>query len=136
MIDVPENAQNERSDEIINSLKEKIRAKYDIPDGVHLFSEGLDAALLKRDAKIIMPFIASFVKGKLSEDAMSEMYFFFEECAECDYGWILIEREMGFYNAPSSNDIDDVILEIRSIGTRSKAKNKKLPKLAGAFSVL
>jgi hypothetical protein len=43
---------------------------------------------------------------------------------------------MGFYNAPSNNEIDDVIEEIRSIGTRSKTKNKNLAKLAGAFSVL
>lgn len=114
--------------------EDEMRKKYDIPEGVHLFVGGMDAALTKDNAKTCKPHLAAFVKGKLTEHGMSDMIFYFEECAECDYGWILVERPMGFYDQPSGEDMDDVRREIESIGTRSRSKNTKLPKIAGVFS--
>ena len=111
-----------------------LRTKYDIPEGVYLFFWGVDSALTKDNAKICKPHIAAFVKGNLTENSFSDLVFFFEECAECDYGWILIERPMGFYDQPSREDMDAVIAEMESIGTRSRSKNTKLPAIAGAFS--
>jgi hypothetical protein len=113
----------------------KLRVKYEIPELVHLFFPVEDGALTRSDVTTCKPHLASFVKGKLTENAMSDLIFFFEECAECDYGWILVERPMGFYNDQTTADhMDDVRREIESIGTRSPSKNKKLPKIAGAFS--
>ena len=112
----------------------KLREKYEIPEGVHLFFEGVDAAQTKENAKTCKPHLAAFVKGKLTEKGMSDLIFYFEECAECDYGWILVERPMGFYDQPSDEDMDDVLREIVSIGTRSRTKNTKLPRIAGVFS--
>ena len=112
----------------------KQRAKYDIPEGVHLFVQGLGATLTKYNAKACKPHLAAFVKGKLTKNGMSDLIFYFEECAECDYGWILVERPMGFYDQPSDEDMDDVRREIESIGTRSRSKNTKLPRIAGVFS--
>lgn len=112
----------------------KLRTKYDIPEGVHLFFEGVDAALTKDNAKTCKPHLAAFVKGKLTADGISDLMFYFDECAECDYGWILVERPMGFYEQPSAEDMDEIRAEIESIGTRSRAKNTKLPRIAGAFS--
>jgi hypothetical protein len=113
----------------------KLRVKYEIPELVHLFFPGIDGALTRSHMTTCKPHLASFVKGKLTENAMSDLIFFFEECAECDYGWILVERPMGFYNDQTTADhMDDVRREIESIGTRSPSKNTKLPKIAGAFS--
>lgn len=121
-------------DELRKKKCNELRAKYDIPEGVHIFLPGFDAALTVRRAKICKPHIAAFVKGKLDERSFSDLVFFFEECAECDYGWILIERPMGFYNQPSRENMDEVVLEMESIGTRSRSKTKSLPRIAGIFS--
>lgn len=102
-----------------------LRTKYEIPEGVHLFSEGLTKAAAK-DCK---RHIAAFVRGELTEDGMSDLIFYFDELAECDYGWILIERPMGFYSQPTTFDPDKVRDEIVSIGTRSRSKNTKLPRI-------
>jgi hypothetical protein len=115
-------------------LEAKLRTKYDIPEGVYLFFWGVDAALTKDDAKTCKPHLAAFVKGKLTEQGMWDLIYYFEEYAECDYGWIMVERPMGFYGQPSDNDMDDVRREIESIGTRSRSKNTKLPAIAGVFS--
>jgi|688.fasta_scaffold927584_1 hypothetical protein len=119
----------------IDEFSAKLRVKYEIPELVHLFFPVEDGALTRSDVTTCKPHLASFVKGKLTENAMSDLIFFFEECAECDYGWILVERPMGFYNDQTTADhIDDVRREIESIGTRSPSKNTKLQKIAGAFS--
>jgi hypothetical protein len=109
--------------------KNQLRKKYDIPEGVHLFMDGVDSALLDSDAKACKPYIVAFVHGKLTKETLDHLLFFFEEDGECDYGWILVERPIGFYDAPSNEDVDEIMAEIRSIGTRSRAKAKNLPKL-------
>ena len=121
-------------DDLRKKKRNELGAKYDIPEGVHIFLPDFDAALIKKEVKQCMPHIAAFVKGKLDENSFSDLVFFFEECAECDYGWILIERPLGFYDQPSRDDMDEIIEEMKSIGTRSRLKNKKLPRIAGAFS--
>ncbi len=116
------------------ALLAKLRMKYDIPEGVYLWDGGLGTDLAAHNAKTCKPYLASFVRGKLTENAMADLIFYFDEIDECDYGWILVERPMGFYGRPSDEDIDDVLREIISIGTRSRSKNTKLPRIAGAFS--
>ena len=109
--------------------KTKLRKKYDIPKGVHLFIAGVDAALLDYAVKACKLYIVAFVHGKLTKETLDHLFFFFDEVGECDYGWILVERPIGFYGAPSGEELKEIIAEIRSIGTRSRAKAKNLPKL-------
>lgn len=125
----PSDKDGERGEYPKEERKTQLRKKYDIPEGVHLFIDGVDSALLGSDAKACKPYIAAFVHGKLTEETAIHLLFFFEEVGECDYGWILVERPIGFYDAPSDMDLKEIITEIRSIGTRSRAKAKNLPKL-------
>lgn len=125
----PSDEEGERGKYPEKERKAKLRKKYDIPEGVHLFMAGVDAALLDYGVKDCKPYIVAFVHGKLTKEALDHMIIHFEETGECDYGWILVERPMGFYDAPSDEDMDEIRDEIRSIGTRSRAKAKNLPKL-------
>lgn len=129
----------EKREALLQEKCQYVRAKYDLPKSVHIFIGDMDAALSYSDVSDIMPYVSSFVKGKLSEKDWSNLQFYFEECAECDYGWILIESPLCFYDCkPDDGDkenhsIEAIIGEMKSIGTRSKAKNRKLPKIAGVF---
>lgn len=118
----------------VKAVVAKLRIKYKIPEGVHLFFESVDPALTKGDVNTCKPHITAFVRGKLTEEAMEDLLFYFEEEAECDYGWILVERPMGFYHQPSTEKMGDVIRDIKAIGTRSRSKNTKLPRIAGVWS--
>ena len=118
----------------VNEFSEKLRAKYDIPEGVHLFHPCENGPLTKSDTTTCKPHITAFVRGKMTEQGMSDLLFYFEECAECDYGWVLVERPMGFYGQPRSGDAGEIIAEIKSIGTRSRSKSTKLPRIAGVWS--
>lgn len=116
-------------------IQKDLRAKYDIPEGVHLFeSSNLLPGLNKRAASKCKPFIDAFVRGKLTEETFQDLYFFLEECYECDYGWILIERPLGYFGEYSQSNADDVVREMRQIGTRSRSKRNNLPNIAGVFS--
>ena len=125
----PSDEEGERAKYPEEEKKTQLRKKYDIPEGVHLFMACVDAALLDSDAKACKPYIVAFVHGKLTKETLYHLLFFFEEVGECDYGWILVERPIGFYDAPSDEDFEEIMTEIRSIGTRSRAKAKNLPKL-------
>lgn len=116
-----------------------LRGKYDIPVGVHLFGNA-DSALSTRDVPISKRHINAFVRGTMTDDQFSDLYFFFEEYAECDYGWVLIEKPMfnyhgrnGWSDVPEGH-VDLVIDELQSIATRSKTKAVKLPHLSGDWS--
>ena len=117
--------ENKDEDEFIASL----RVKYNIPEGVHLFSGEGELSEDKGDVKCCRSYLNTFVRGKLTEDMMNHLHYYFEENAECDYGWILIEKPMGFYDQPSEYDMDKIIREIKFIGTRSPLKNNKLKPL-------
>lgn len=115
---------------------DRLRLKYDIPATVHLFyGEG---ELTKETAKLYKKHLAAFVRGRLTEDAFDELIFCFEEDAECDYGWIMVERPMGFYRAGglklSADEVDEIVAEMRSIGTRSPNKLRNLPQVASILS--
>ena len=117
----------------IETLKTSLRYKYDIPKEVNLWidQEGDSRTDLLKTKK----YIAAFVKGELDELTFSDLCFYFEECCECDYPWILIEKPAGFYGSGCSECfIDELLPELKSIGCRSRIKNKRLPKICGIFS--
>lgn len=128
--------ENHETEEEIEKFKISLKLKYDIPDGVHLFGnysddEGYYRIFLNQTKKHII----SFVKGELDDLSFSDLYFFFEEIAECDYPWVLIEKPTGFYGSEGYKCIiEDLLPELKSIGCRSKKKNKRLPKICGIFS--
>lgn len=114
-----------------------LREKYDIPVGVHLFGNW-ESALLTRDVPISKRHINAFVRGTMTDKQFSDLYFFFEEYAECDYGWVLIEKPMfnyqginGWVEIIKDDHIESVIAELKSVATRSKTKAVKLPHLSG-----
>lgn len=134
MAGVSDDAANDESERVINEKRSKIRAKHDIPDGVHLFYEGMESALTPPSAKNCKPHLAAWVKGKLTKDQCSDIFFYFEEMEQADWGWIMLERPLGYYDAPSDDDMDAIRAEMESIGTRSRSKNTKLPPLTdGSF---
>lgn len=116
----------------IENLKNTLRYKYDLPKEVCLWmEEGENKTFLPQAKK----HIAAFVRGELDDSTFSDLCFFFGELEECDYPWILIEKPAGFYGAGGSKCIiDELLPELKSIGCRSKIKNKRLPKICGCFS--
>jgi hypothetical protein len=131
---VADDAANEFHDKIVSNQCNALRAKYEIPNGVHLFYEGMESALMQKEAKTCKPHLLAWVKGKLTSDQCDDMYFYFEEMEQADWGWIMLERPLGYYNAPCDDDQEAIRLEMVSIGTRSRYKNAKLPPLTdGAF---
>ena len=64
--------------------KTKLRKKYDIPKGVHLFIAGVDAALLDYAVKACKLYIVAFVHGKQTKETLDHLFFFFDEVGECD----------------------------------------------------
>ena len=113
-----------------------LQKKYDIPTDVYLFSSFTDEKGFFRKGIIeCKKHISAFVRGELSDSTFSDLYFFFEEFYECDYPWILIEKPAGFYGAGGAEcKIEELISELKSIGCRSKVKNKKLPDIVPGFS--
>lgn len=76
----------------------RLRAKYDLPKEVYLFCTSSDGPLLPSVVPTSRKYIAAFVRGKLSTDMFEVLVYYFEEVAECDYGWALIERPFDFYS--------------------------------------
>jgi len=131
---VSEDAANDFHDKIVSEQRDALRSKYDIPDGVHLFYEGMESAITPTSTSRLKPHLVAWVKGKLVKDQCEDIYFYFEEMRQADWGWIMLERPLGYYNAPCDDDQEAIRLEMESIGTRSRSKNTKLPPLTdGAF---
>jgi hypothetical protein len=108
----------------------ELRKKYEIPDGVFIFEAASGGSAFTTDCKAdIKSYLASWVRGRLTKDQCQDIYWYFEEIREADWGWIMLERPLGYYDAPSDDDQDAIRLEMESIGTRSRAKNLKLTKL-------
>ena len=119
-----------------NCRRTVLRKKYEIPTGVHLFS-GFESAMTTSGTSQCKQHINAFVRGKMTDNQFSDLYFFFEEFAECDYGWVLIEKPMfnykginGWTETIKEDHIDSIVVELKSIATRSKSKAGKLPHLS------
>ena len=124
-------SENLKTDLEEENLITSIRYKYDIPKEVYLFSSEVNHKACFLRAK---KHIAAFVKGELDDSTFSDLCFYFGECYECDYPWILIEKPAGFYGSGGSKcAIDELMPELESIGCRSRIKNKRLPKICGIF---
>lgn len=126
--DIPESEINEKWNKLVDKKKEYLRIKYEIPDNLYIFLFGMGGALLPSDLAIFKRHLSAWVKGKLTEYQCKELHFRFEECEECDWGWILLEQVLPYYDLDSENCPLEVFKEIISIGTRSK-KKAKLPEL-------
>jgi hypothetical protein len=110
-------------------LKE-LREKYEIPNGVYLFEAASGGSAFTRNSVgNLKPFFSNWVKGKLTEEQCNQVYWYFEEIREADWGWIMLERPLGYYDAPIDDDQEAIRLEMLSIGTRSRSKNTKLQPL-------
>ncbi len=115
------------------SMFKKIREKHDIPDtvfmwGLSRYAEPVPLTEMNAFAK---PYIAAFVKGKLTEEAKDDLFWFFDEVNEYDYGWILIEQPFCYYEAGGQHaDSEEIEAEITRIGTRSKSKARNLPRIS------
>jgi hypothetical protein len=104
------------------TFKDILKRKYDIPEGVFLFIDGLMACNVSKHR----PYISAFVRGGLTPEQCTQMIFRFEELEECDYGWIFVERPLWYYSDQEVEGVDTVLAEIRAIGTRSKKKASNL----------
>jgi hypothetical protein len=131
MAGVSDDDANDESEKIINEKRRNLRAKYEIPDAVYLFYEGMESAILPEAAKRCKPHLSAWVKGKLTPDQCEDIYFFFEELEQADWGWIMLECPLGYYYPQFNIDQKSIILEMMSIGTRSRSKKNKLPPLIG-----
>ena len=129
MTGIPEDQCNDENEKIINEKTRNLRAKYEIPDAVHLFYEGMESAFLPEVAKRCKPHLSAWVKGKLTSDQCEDIYFFFEEFEQADWGWIMLECPLGYYYPQFNIDQKSILLEMISIGTRSRSKKNKLPPL-------
>lgn len=129
MSGVSEDDANDMHKKIVEDRRSMLRGKYDIPQEVHLFYRGMESALGAKDKTMYQRHLAAWVRGKLREEDCMDLYWHFEEFRQCDWGWIMIERPLGYYDAPSDEDTDDVLREMVSIGTRSRSKARNLPEL-------
>ena len=130
MAGVPENQCNDENKRIINEKCRAFRTKYDIPEGVHLFCHSDESAFRPIDlSSKLKAYLTTWVKGKMTEEDCDEIYFYFEEIRQADWGWIMLERPLGYYDAPSDEDQKSIKMEMISIGTRSRSKNTNLPQL-------
>lgn len=119
-----------------DQIEAEILAKLGIPNEVQLFSVP-DNDFSPESVLIFKQYIASFVKGKLTEEQFFHMLFYLSEVYEYDYGWIFIERTASFYIAQIPEEEKDdywcyhtqIEKEMMPIGTRSKSKNNKLKPL-------
>lgn len=126
-----EEKSDDEADQIMDELHEfktKLREKYNIPNGLHLFDALDGEPLTEHNIQEYGPYIKAFVRGQLTDFQYQNMVFNFEEDHEFDYGWVLIEQPLCNYGAPNEGnvDLDQVYKEMFEIGTRSKIKNTKL----------
>ena len=126
---VNEDQSNDCSDKLIERKKAELRKKYEIPDGVYLFSSVFEGAVRRSDIKYTKNHIADFAKGKMTDETFGDLHFYFEEVAQIDWRWVLV-GEPFFYYEESRHDsedesFEDRITELHSIATRSKSKNKR-----------
>jgi len=124
-------------DDLGKDHRASLREKYDIPIGVHLFGNA-DTALSIKEVSICRRHINAFVRGKMTSNEFSDLYYFFEEFVECDYGWVLVEKPMfnyqgknGWTETIKEDHINSIVIELKSIATRLKSKAEKLPHLSG-----
>lgn len=112
----------------LQKMKMTLREKYNIPNEVYIFDDLNEEALREPNLQAYGPYIKSFVKGQLTEFQYHMMVFHFEEAYEFDYGWVLIERPLCYYDAPNEDNFnrEEIHKEMFEIGTRSKIKNTKL----------
>jgi hypothetical protein len=121
-----EEKELDRSDkEKAKAIRQKLYDKFDIPASVYLFED--HGELLSR-FRSIMPRVKDWLHGRMTREGFYDMYYFFEEDGECDWGWALMETPFHYYRAgivPENHSCDAIVKELESIGTRSANKNHR-----------
>lgn len=131
MMSVETEGETERDKEICVFTKkcDQLRIKYSIDEGVYLFAEDAGQALTLANYREILPRIKDWVCGKMTEAGFTDMYFFFEEGPQCDWGWILLESPFFYYDRPGRVDggghCEALVGELKKIGTRNHKKNHR-----------
>ena len=115
-------------------IAKKVKDEFEIPYAVHFFWEN---GLEKSDLKTVRKYASKLANGTMTNDQFNDMLWFFEEMAECDWGFIFIETPLGYYdgngNCPIAVDDDntecgqyDAAVEtMREIATRKSAPRPK-----------
>lgn len=124
----------EEYEKAFKEISDNIRAKYEIPRGVHVFCEE-DSIPTRGKAALrgLFNLIPHFVAGRLTKDFIDHHIIFrCLEIDEMDYGWIFLDCPMFFYGGqiePPMTDEEEesadearIRKELVSIGTRSKNK--------------
>ena len=126
-------AFRESEDEMALAEKEiELREKYEIPQSVFLFEQGMDVSAAGDCKK----HISAFVRGKLTENEFLYLQYFFEDVAEADWGLILLEQPFYYYSQPPEEFSHERLMEeLRATGTRSRAKRSNLPRLYGRIII-
>jgi hypothetical protein len=111
----------------ISMMQIKIRQQFDIPESVFLFISECEGKLTTENFRLISPRIKDWLHGKMTDEGFADMYLFFEEDAQCDWGWILMEMPFYYFQrgtlAPEGFNDDENVGELKKIGTRSRNKN-------------
>jgi hypothetical protein len=130
-LDKPDGYQPTPDDDALLEARHRaISERFEIPSEVHIFNLDESEPLAVESWKHAKRHITAFVKGTLSDEDWFHLQYFFEEVEECDYGWLLAEKSLYFYDAPGCPedfDRDLAISELKAIGTRNKSKAKRLP---------
>lgn len=106
---------------------EKAKARHGIPSHIDLCTLVCDENHVMTKAGAlpsIRKFVAQFVRGTLSHDDMVSWIEAFDDWVEFDYGWVLIEKSLRFWEDYDGDDFDpgSITDEIVAIGTRSRTK--------------
>ena len=118
--------EDEKFTEGMEKIKSEAREKYQIPYGVILFHEeqGMAETIDKAE---FMKFAKWWVKGEMTDQIFEYFCSYFDNMAEIDYYWVLMEQPAYFFpwewpehtNEPTFEELEP---ELKQIGTRSKKK--------------
>jgi hypothetical protein len=128
--------ETELNEAIVGKI-DSVREKYQIPENVYLFLDHEYSGVgmfPPSEVFEVMPYVKAFVRGELEDESIDELWFYFEECEECDWIWAFLGEPAGYYDKESTwKSSSEYIDEMKRIGCRSKNKNHKLRKLSDFF---
>ena len=123
--DCEDEIQEEESKRIAaqeDALEVRIRDQFDIPYGVCLFPQ---ECVQEPDLEPFMKFAKWWVKGEWDDEIADLFCYHYCEMVEVDYFWVLMEQPGYYYTSKwkewnGEPTYDDLLPELKAIGTRSK----------------